>query len=106
MLLKGLSFNLITYNIFVSCLCELCNWEEASKLLQNMVHDGIVPDQITYTSIIHAHLVSGHLRIGILVFCDMLNKGVFGCHLYSIDSCTCGKGDSRTAIYVFLRDTR
>ena len=45
--------DIITYNTILDAICKEGHINRASKLLQQMIDDGISPDVITYNSIIN-----------------------------------------------------
>nr|GEV91871.1 tetratricopeptide-like helical domain-containing protein [Tanacetum cinerariifolium] len=73
---QGISPNVITYSGLIDGLCNLGRWEEASKMLQEMLDVGISPNVHTFSILVDAFCKEGQIEEAENVIDIMLEKGI------------------------------
>ncbi|PWA75194.1 tetratricopeptide-like helical domain-containing protein [Artemisia annua] len=73
---KRISPDVITYSSLIDGLCGLARWEEASKMLQEMLDVGISPNVQTFTILVDAFCKEGKVQEAEQVIGIMIKNGI------------------------------
>ncbi|KAL0704983.1 hypothetical protein Bca4012_071408 [Brassica carinata] len=66
--------DLISHNVCIDGLCKVGDLERAIEFQRKIFRDGLVPDHVTYTTVIRAYLEKGRFKMAKVLYQEMLRK--------------------------------
>ncbi|KAJ1443232.1 Tetratricopeptide-like helical domain superfamily [Sesbania bispinosa] len=75
MLARGLKPKLVVYSSIISMLCKLGNLKDAMGVFEIMNKNRCLPDNLTYTTLIHAHGEGKNWKLAYELLMEMLGLG-------------------------------